>query len=111
MSKKRQKPKNIVKHASVSTCGGSGYRQRSASAGGTELVITGIVDCRQAEIDSADVAHAILSTVLPSFNNNDIVNARQTAPSTLRGKTSRVDVDGSTAVPGNKKSRPPPFIV
>ena len=36
MSKKRQKPKNIVKHASVSTSGGSGYRHRSASAGGTD---------------------------------------------------------------------------
>ena len=73
--------------------------------------MTGIVDCRQAEIEPADVAHAIVSTVLPSFNKNDIVNARQTAPSTLRGKTSRVDADVSTAVTENRKSRTLPFIV
>ena len=81
------------------------------AASGAESIVTGIVDCLRAEIDPAEVAHVVLSTVLPSLNKEDITSVRQATPPAVRGRTSRVDAQNSTDASGAKLDRPLPLIV
>ena len=99
---------------SVPTRGGSGYCQNkeesSTRTEGIELIVTGIVDSLRAEIDPVEVAHVVLSTVLPSLNKEDITSVRQATAPAVRGRTSRVDAENSTDAPG-AELRPLPLIV
>ena len=115
MSSKRQTKSCTAINASVSTPGGDYSRQSeiesSGSAGGTELIITSIVDCYRAEIESIEIVRVILRTVLPSLSKDDIFSVRQTDPSEMRNRISGVDTDTSKTTPKERMVRPPPFIV
>ena len=69
----------------------------------------GIIDCSSAEINPLDVAQAIFSTVLPSFDKNDIVSIKQITHS-MKSRPSRVDSEDIDSDPKSQNIRPPPVI-